>query len=158
LPAADGLILLAAPFGESAVVTRGIDPSVIDETDPLSCDANLDMYDSRNGYKEPPASSKYSEEFATRYRAAQAARIARIDAFAHALVTEQRRFQNQMRDAGFSTLSTDEKSFIQRRAVDTKPIRVYRTDASLAYSDLSMYPSKRVVGAFVSFNTQIMNY
>jgi hypothetical protein len=158
LSAADGLILLATPFGESAVVTRGIDPSVIDETDPLSCDPELDMYATRNGYQEPPGSSKYSAEFVARYRAAQLARIARIDAHAHSLITEQRRYQDQMRDTQFSRLSVDDKSYVQRRAIDTKAIRVYRTDASLSYCDLSNYPSKRVVGTFLGFNTQIINY
>jgi hypothetical protein len=158
LLAADGLILLATPFGESTVVTRGIDPSVIDETDPLSCDPELDMYSANNGYREPPNSSKYGDEFARRYRAAQLARVARIDALARALIAEQRRYQLQLRDAGFSRLPVDEKSYIQRRATDTKPIWVYRTDASLSYCDLSMYPSKRVVGTFLAFNTQVLNY
>ena len=70
LPRAEGFILLAAGFGESVHVSRWIDPSVIDETDPLSCDPDLDMYSSRNGYRESPASSTYSEEFRLRYRAA----------------------------------------------------------------------------------------
>jgi pimeloyl-ACP methyl ester carboxylesterase len=158
LPQADGLILLATPFGESIVVTRGIDPSVIDETDPLSCDPELDMYNTRNGYREPPNPSKYSDEFVTRYRAAQLARVARIDASARALVAEQRRYQQQLHGAGFPQLPVDQKSYIQRRATDTKPIWVYRTDASLSYCDLSMYPSKRVVGTFLAFNTQVLNY
>jgi hypothetical protein len=158
LPSADGLILLATPFGEPAVVTRGIDPSVIDESDPLSCDPALDMYNTKNGFKEPPASSTYSEEFRSRYRAAQLARIARIDAYAHALIAEQRRYQQQLREESFIKLPADEKSYIQRRAVDTRPVRVYRTDASLSFCDLSMYPSKRVVGTFLGFNTQIINY
>jgi pimeloyl-ACP methyl ester carboxylesterase len=158
LPAADGLILLATPFGESAGVTRGIDPSVVDETDPLSCDPELDMYNTKNGYQEPPKPSKYGEEFKTRYRAAQLARIGRIDALAHSWLAEQRRYQAQMRDPGYAKLSIDEKSYIQRRAVDTRPMRVYRTDASLSFCDLSMYPSKRVVGTFLGFNTQPINY
>jgi hypothetical protein len=116
------------------------------------------MYNTKNGFKEPPASSTYSEEFRSRYRAAQLARIARIDAHAHALIAEQRRYQQQMREESFIKLPADEKSYIQRRAVDTGPVRVYRTDASLSFCDLSMYPSKRVVGTFLGFNTQIINY
>jgi hypothetical protein len=158
LPAADGLILLATPFGESSVVTRGIDPSVIDEDDPLSCDSTLDMYDSRNGYREPPAASRYSEEFKTRYLAAQQQRIARIDTKARAMIAEQRRYQAQMRDPGYAGLSVEERSYSKRRAADTPPLLVYRTDASLAYCDLTLYPSKRSVGTFFMADTQFLNH
>jgi hypothetical protein len=158
LPAADGLILLATPFGESSVVTRGIDPSVIDESDPLSCDPALDMYDSRNGYREPPEASRYDPEFVACYLAAQQRRIARIDAKARALIEEQRRYQAQTRDPGYPGLSVEERSYIKRRAADTPPMIVYRTDASLAFCDLTMYPSKRSVGTFFMADTQFLNY
>jgi hypothetical protein len=158
LPAADGLILLATPFGESTVVTRGIDPSVTDETDPLSCDASLDMYDTRNGFRAPPESSRYSPEFVERYRAAQLARVARLDAQAHSLIAVQRHHQAQMKDPGFAKLPLDEQSFVRRRALDTRPMVIYRTDASLAFSDLSLFPSKRCVGTFLALDTQMLNY
>ena len=158
LPPADGLILLATPFGESTVVARGIDPCVTDESDPLSCDPELDMYSSRNGYRAPPEPSRYSEEFAARYQAAQLARIARIDAYARSLIAEQSRWRAQMRDPGFAALPIDERSYIIRRAADTRPVRVYRGEASLAYCDLSIYPSKRAVGSFLALDTQPANY
>jgi hypothetical protein len=158
LPAADGLILLATPFGESSVVTRGLDPSVLDEDDPLSCDPSLDMYDSRNGYREPPESSRYSKEFKERHHAGQQQRLAQIDAKARALIAEQRRYQAQMRDPGYAALPIDERSYIKRRAADTPPMLVYRTDASLAFCDLSMYPSKRAVGTFFMADTQFLNF
>jgi len=158
LPAADGLILQATPFGEPTVVGRGIDPSVIDEDDPLSCDPTLDMYDARNGYRDPPESSSYSAEFVARFRAAQVARLERLEAKARALIAEQRRYQAQMRDPGYAKLPLDERSYIKRRAVDTKPMIVYRTDASLPFTDLSIYPSKRVVGTFLTLDTEMLNY
>jgi hypothetical protein len=158
LPPADGLILLATPFGESTVVTRGIDPSVTDEADPFSCNADLDMYDPRNGYRAPPDSSQYSAEFAARYREAQLARVARIDAFARSLIAEQLRWRAQLRDPGFAALPVDERNYILRRATDTRPVRVYRTDACLAYCDLSMHPSQRAVGNFLTLDPQPMNY
>jgi pimeloyl-ACP methyl ester carboxylesterase len=157
LPAADGLVLLATPFGEPAVVMRTIDPSVIDETDPFSCDPDLDMYNPRNGYREPPESSTYADEFASRYLAAQRARIARIDAYARSLIAEQERYRDQLRDRGFARLPADERSYINRRAIDTKPVVVFRGDASLAFCDLSMYPSKRVVGNFGGFDPEATN-
>jgi len=158
LPAADGLVLLATPFGESVVVGRGIDPSVIDEEDPLSCDPLLDMYDARNGFREPPESSRYSAEFVARFKAAQVARLLRLEAKARALIADQRRYQVQMRDPGYAKLSLDDRSYVKRRAVDTKPMIVYRTDASLAFTDLSLSPSKRAVGTFLALDTQMMNY
>jgi hypothetical protein len=158
LPPADGFSLLAAGFGESVHVSRWIDPSIIDESDPLSCDPELDMYDSRNGYREPPASSTYSEEFKHRYRAAQAARIARIDAYAKGLIEDQRRYQRQRADPGFSNLSLDEQSYIRRRASDFKDVRVYRLTAALENADLSIYPSRRTTGSFLTFDTHATNY
>jgi hypothetical protein len=158
LPAADGLILLATPFGESTVVTRGLDPSVADEDDPLSCDPQLDMYDTRNGFREPPQSSSYAAEFVSLYRAAQMQRVARLDAHARSLIAVQREYQAQMQDPGFAKLPLDERSFVRRRALDTKPMVIYRTDASLAYCDLSLCPSKRSVGTFLSLDTQLLNY
>ena len=158
LPPADGLILLATPFGEPAIVARAIDPSVTDESDPLSCDPALDMYSTANGYRAPPESSRYSEEFRARYQAAQIARIARIDAFARSLISEQGHWRAQMRAPGFVNLPLDERSYITRRAVDTRPVRVFRGTASLIDCDLSIFPSKRAVGSFLTLDTQPANY
>lgn len=158
LPQADGLILLAAGFGEGVHVGRWIDPSVTDEADPLSCDPDLDMYSSRNGYRQPPASSTYSEEFRRRYRAAQTARVARIDAYARGIIEEQRRYQREMADAGYSSLSLDDRSYVTRRASDHKDIRVYRLTAALENADLSIYPSKRTTGSFLTLDTHVTNY
>lgn len=72
LPPADGIILAAAHPGRSRLMTTWIDPSVIDEADPLSVDPELDMFDARNG---PP----YSPEFLARYREAQVERSRRIE-------------------------------------------------------------------------------
>src|SRR6185295_8901736 len=86
LPPADGLVLLAAHLGEGLILRQMIDPSVTDEDDPLSCDPALDAYNPDNGYRQPPAASSYPPEFVERYRAAQQARIARIDARARELL------------------------------------------------------------------------
>jgi pimeloyl-ACP methyl ester carboxylesterase len=71
LPAGDLFIALAAHSGRPEVLTAWLDPSVTDETDPLSVDPGLDPFDQGNG---PP----YSPEFQVRYRAAQRARNERI--------------------------------------------------------------------------------
>jgi acetyl esterase/lipase len=71
LPRADLFVALAAHSGRPEVLTAWLDPSVTDESDPLSADPALDPYDPANG---PP----YSPEFQQRYRAAQRARNERI--------------------------------------------------------------------------------
>jgi hypothetical protein len=71
LPPGDLFVAVAAHSGRPEVLTNWLDPSVIDESDPLSADPALDPYDARNG---PP----FSPEFQERYRAAQRARNERI--------------------------------------------------------------------------------
>src|SRR2546430_15515458 len=51
LPAAEGLILLAAHLGEGRYLLDHLDPSVVDEGDPAAVNPRLDMYDPANGYR-----------------------------------------------------------------------------------------------------------
>lgn len=71
LEPADGLVLLMAHPGRHLVYTEMLDPAIIDEFDPTRRDATLDLFDPAN-----PA--PYSEDFISRYRAAQVARNERI--------------------------------------------------------------------------------
>lgn len=71
LPPGDLFVALAAHAGRPEVLTAWMDPSVTDETDPLSVDPDLDPFDPRHG---PP----YDAAFQARYRAAQRARNERI--------------------------------------------------------------------------------
>jgi hypothetical protein len=71
LPACDAFIALAAHTGRPEVLTAWLDPSVTDETDPLSVDSVFDPFDPQNG---PP----FSIEFQRQYRSAQRARNERI--------------------------------------------------------------------------------
>jgi pimeloyl-ACP methyl ester carboxylesterase len=71
LPRGDLFIALAAHSGRPEVLTAWLDPSVTDESDPLSADPALDPFNPDNG---PP----YSEDFQRRYRAGQRARNERI--------------------------------------------------------------------------------
>ncbi len=71
LPAGDLFVALAAHSGRPDVLTSWLDPSVIDEADPVSADPALDPYDIGNG---PP----FSPQFQIRYRDAQRARNERI--------------------------------------------------------------------------------
>jgi pimeloyl-ACP methyl ester carboxylesterase len=71
LPPVDGLALCAAHEGRSTLMRNWIDPSLTDEHDALSVDASLDMYDPRN--------QPFTPEFLARFKAAQHARLARIE-------------------------------------------------------------------------------
>jgi pimeloyl-ACP methyl ester carboxylesterase len=75
LPAGDLFVALAAHSGRPEVLTNWLDPSVTDETDPLSADPDLDPFNPANG---PP----YSAAFQARYRTAQRARNERITGWA----------------------------------------------------------------------------
>ena len=74
LPPVDGLALCAAHEGRSRLLARWIDPAVVHENDPLATDPSLDLY---AGRVQPP----YDAAFLQRFRAAQAARLARIEAW-----------------------------------------------------------------------------
>src|SRR5206468_9249041 len=68
LPVADLFVSLNAHPGRPDVLTTWLDPSVSDETDPLSTDPALDMFNADNG------TAPFEGEFVERYRAAQRAR------------------------------------------------------------------------------------
>ena len=91
LPPVDGLALCAAHEGRSRLLSRWIDPSVTDERDPLASDPALDLYgDVVNGRLT-------TTTFLARFAAAQAARLARIEAWVersagHAARGPRRRF------------------------------------------------------------------
>lgn len=74
---ADLYVSLNAHPGRPEVLTAWMDASVMDETDPLATDPELDPFDPANG---PP----YAGEFISRYRAAQVERNQRITDWAKA--------------------------------------------------------------------------
>jgi pimeloyl-ACP methyl ester carboxylesterase len=91
LPAGDLFVALAAHSGRPEVLTNWLDPSVTDESDPLSVDPALDPFSPENG---PP----YSEDFQRKYRAAQRARNEKITdwALAQLAVLESTRARDRL--------------------------------------------------------------
>ncbi|PIB03858.1 hypothetical protein B1C81_35535 [Streptomyces sp. HG99] len=160
MPSADGIVLLAAHPGQGAFMLTGIDPSVIDENDPLAVDPELDMYNPANGFCEPPEPSKYSMDFLERYRAAQRDRVARLDARARGLIAEQQRYRQQTQQPGFTDLPLEERTYITRRAVLGTYMTVHRTEADPAYLDLSLHAwkSTRTPASILGSRPDQVNY
>nr|WP_296777030.1 alpha/beta hydrolase [Rhodococcus sp. (in: high G+C Gram-positive bacteria)] len=150
MPLPDGAIFMAPHPGQGALLLRLIDPSVIDESDPMSVDQALDPFDPANGFAEPPQSSSYTEEFVGRYRAAQYERIARLDAIARSRVDEasdaRRRYKS----------GADPRD--RRSSLVPRVLTVYRTDADLRFTDLSLDPNERPYGSLFGKRPDFTDY
>ena len=127
LPPADALVLLNAHQGRPQVLTRYLDPAVVDEREPLLRDPDLDMFDPRNG---PP----YAPEFVERYRAAQVARNERITANAWSRL--ELLAKHDIRDEAFV---------------------IHRTIAALEFQDLALDPSDRPLGWYSGTDVRYQN-
>lgn len=139
LPPADGMIFIAPHPGQGRLLLGMIDPSVIDEEDPLSIDPTLDPFSPANGFRpRSEGGAHYAPDFVARYRAAQTERVERIDAKARQLV----KHRVEARKAA-QTGSAD--SFYA--AGYTGIFCVWRTDADLRSFDLGMDPSDRTFGS-----------
>jgi alpha-beta hydrolase superfamily lysophospholipase len=140
---ADAMVYLAAHRGQGKVLLDSIDPSARDEGDALACDPSLDLYAPENGFREPPAWSAYAPDFIARYRAAQAERVARIDAVARASIAEHAK----------AAAAGD-----QRRAAIEPLMVVHRTMANPSFVDRALDPSDREYGSLLSERPDLMNY
>src|SRR5207245_6329409 len=83
LPLLDGFITLNGHRGEGPSFLEMLDPSIVDESDVGRSDPTLDLFDPRDGFRDAPASSKYSAQLLARYRAGQMARTRRRHATGH---------------------------------------------------------------------------
>jgi pimeloyl-ACP methyl ester carboxylesterase len=144
---ADGVAILNASEGEGLHVEHHLDPSLVREDDPLSIDPALDMYNPANGFREPPAASKYSPEFVQRFREAQKARDRRLTEWARSQVTERNYYRALLKEPGFAALPLERRQYIERRADHLPVMILYRSEADLAYTDTSIDPSDRLVGS-----------
>ena len=145
----DGWVGMAAHPGEGVFMLQVIDPSVADEADPFSRVPGLDMYDPDNGWRPWPQPCTYDKEWLATYRAAQVARVARIDAIAkHALAdAEDARGRLAATDRGDLARWRD----LRARTVFMKYLTIYRTLADPAYLDLSIDPDDRPLGSLFAF-------
>lgn len=139
MPPPSDLIFVSPHPGQGKLLMNGIDPSVSDENNPLAVDASLDPFDAANGFVPAPASSKYSQDFVQRYRAAQRARVERLDTQAKGMLAVRAAARKKVKDG-------DTSAAVKRSAAYTQIFQIWRTDADLRCWDLSIDPSDREVG------------
>lgn len=133
LPPVDGIVMFNAHPSRSRLCVEWLDPAIVSEQQPFERDADLDMYDPKNG---PP----FSEEFRTRYRDAQVARNRRISTWAEGqlrAITAPDHFPAGLEDIAFV---------------------VQGTTADLRFLDGTIDPSDRVVGTSLWGPPEIANY
>ena len=150
MPCPDGIVLVSPHPGQGIVLMNCIDPSVVDETDPLSIDPSLDFLDPDNGYAPGRLGASYASNFVERFRAAQRARIGRLDATAKGLI--EGRLQARARAKGSGARSD------RIRGAHTAAMTVWRTDADLRCWDLALDPSDRMVGSIWSNDPYATNF
>ncbi len=145
----DGWIGMAAHPGEGVFMLQVIDPSVADENDPFATIPELDMYNPDNGWRPWPDPCEFDPDWMLRYRAAQVARVARIDAIAKASIADAEAAGSRLRGIDKSDATAWREQ--RRRAVFTKYLTIYRTLADPAYLDLSIDPDDRPQGSLFAF-------
>jgi len=119
LPPVEGIVLTAAHPGRSRLFAEWLDPSVIDETDPFSALAELNMFEPANG---PP----FRPDWLTRYRKAQIDRNDRLETWAKVRLAQVRAMPHGVRDMAFV---------------------IYRTGADPRHLDPSIDPNDRPSGS-----------
>jgi alpha-beta hydrolase superfamily lysophospholipase len=158
MPEVDGIIQLATHAGPGRFLQNCIDPSVTDESDPMSVDPHLDMYDPDNGYRTPPEPTHFSTEFLERFRQGQVNRVARLDAIARQSIEEQHRAETLLASSDFVNLSPRDQLKLRQRAACGQIMTIWRTMADPGYVDLSIDPSDRDRGSIRSTNPESYNY
>jgi hypothetical protein len=150
MPEGDVYIAVAAHLGEGRFMLNVLDPSVVDEHDPLAVDPAWDMYNPANGYRPFPEPSAYDEGWLIAYRERQRERNHRLDVIARTAIAEQAEARSRMRGEGFASLPWREQTATTRRRWLGRYMVIYRTLANPAYLDPTIDPSRRPLGSIFS--------
>jgi len=150
LPEPDGLAYVSPHPGQGIILLNCIDGSLTDEADAFSIDPVLDPLSPTNGFADPPNSATYEAEFVDRYRAAQHARVAKLDKLAHNLIKTRMTARQKFKENG-----NDED---RRIGAHTPVMTIWRTAADLRYFDLSLDPSDRKYGSVWGQDPYQSNY
>jgi pimeloyl-ACP methyl ester carboxylesterase len=151
MPRPDAMVFVGPHPGQGALLLNCIDPSVGDESDPLSVIESLDPLSTANGYAGK-GGTRYEPGFVLRYREAQRSRVARIDARARELITIRRAARKRLKE-GDSATERD-----RRIAAHTAIFNVWRTDGDLRCWDLTIDPSDRKYGSLWGGDPYTSNY
>jgi len=150
MPIADAFVYVAPHPGQGRLLMGCIDPSVIDERDPMSVDPALDPFVEANGFATPPQSASYAPGFVARYRAGQEKRVARLDAIARSLIEERMSARRRGKDSG----AREDRI----KGAHTPVMAIWRTDADLRCWDLALDPSERRYGSVWGRDPFASNY
>ena len=150
MPQAAGVILVSPHPGQGNVLMNCIDPSVLDEADPLAIEPALDFLDPANGYAPAPQGARYAPDFIERYRAAQRARVARLDATAKDQIETRLSARTRAKNGG------NRSDRIQ--GSHSSAMTIWRTDADLRCWDMAIDPSDRPVGSIWSDDPYATNF
>lgn len=140
MPVADGMILLSPHPGQGKLLLSGIDPSVTDESDPMSVDPTLDPFSPKNGFDPETNTAQYAADFVNRYRRAQTKRVRRIDDRARSMIDAKMEAKRALKQGCT-------ESEVRRWASYAPIFKVWRTDADLRAWDIGLDPSDRKPGS-----------
>ncbi|HEX8794565.1 MAG TPA: hypothetical protein VF765_26650, partial [Polyangiaceae bacterium] len=158
---ADAMVIVAAHRGQGHVMLRSIDAAVVDERDAFASDPSLDVYDVRNGFREPPEPSTFAREFLAHVRDAQVERVRRIDARARELLAEHAAATEESERAGFADRPFAERQAVLKHRAYEPIMLVHRTMANPAFVDprIDADPdgATREYGSLVSERPDLMN-
>jgi len=143
MPPADLFVAVAPHSGEGIALLDMLDPAIVDESNPVAIDPELDMFNPDNGYRPFPEPSKYAPEWVAVYRAAQRARARRIDVLARTVLAD---YDEARQTADLERLSSP----TARRALMTPYMTVYGTVANPAHTDPGIHPNHRLPGSLAS--------